>query len=89
MLIDYWFFDYQISFLFSKNLLSFPKLHYATTPSLQDAMLSRFNTRSIVTGGWTDYDTYTMQFISLLKMINSDINYMNLRFVVGAVNSIE
>jgi len=52
-------------------------------------MLSRFNTRSIVTGGWTDYDTYTMQFISLLKMINSDINYMNLRFVVGAVNSIE
>jgi len=32
---------------------------------------------------------YAIHAISLLKMINSDINYMNLRFGMGAVKSIE
>jgi len=32
---------------------------------------------------------YAIYAIRLLKMINSDINYMNLHFGMGAVNSIE
>ena len=32
---------------------------------------------------------YASHAISLLKMINSDINYMNLRFGIGAINSIK
>ena len=32
---------------------------------------------------------YAIHAINLLKMINSDINYMNLRFEMGAVNSLE
>jgi len=32
---------------------------------------------------------YAIHAISLLKMINSDINYMNLCFGMGAINSVE
>jgi len=32
---------------------------------------------------------YAIHAIRLLKMINSDSNYMNLRFGMGAINSIE
>jgi len=50
-------------------------------PSLQDATSSHFNTTLIVMGEGTDDDTiyYAIHVISLLKMINFDINYMNLR----------
>jgi len=33
--------------------------------------------------------TYAIHAISLLKMVNSDINYMNLCFGMGTVNSVE
>ena len=46
-------------------------------PSLQDATPSHFYSTPFLMGGCIYYAIHAM---SLLKMINSDINYMNLRF---------